>query len=46
MKHKEEEVDMPQGATEISTLKVGDPTPDFTLEAHSNRVISLNDYRG
>ncbi|PLR89896.1 hypothetical protein CVD25_20770 [Bacillus canaveralius] len=37
---------MPQGATETSTLKVGDQAPDFTLEAHGNRTVTLSDYRG
>ncbi|PWK13346.1 AhpC/TSA family protein [Tumebacillus permanentifrigoris] len=37
---------MPKGATETTTLKVGDPAPDFTLKAHGNRTISLSDYRG
>lgn len=37
---------MPQGASETSTLKVGDKAPDFTLEAHGNRKVSLSDYHG
>lgn len=37
---------MPQGATETSTLKVGDQAPDFTLKAHSDRMVTLSDYRG
>ncbi len=37
---------MPQGATETSTLKIGDQAPDFTLEAHGNRVVTLSDFRG
>jgi peroxiredoxin len=37
---------MPQGATETSTLKVGDQAPDFTLEAHGDRRVTLSEYRG
>ena len=37
---------MPQGATATSTLKVGDPAPDFTLKAHGDRMVTLSDYRG
>lgn len=47
LKHKERgRLNMPQGATHTSTLKIGDQAPDFTLEAHGNRVITLSDYRG
>ncbi|MBS4211666.1 redoxin domain-containing protein [Bacillus sp. FJAT-29953] len=37
---------MPQGATETSTLKVGDQAPDFTLEAHGGRRVTLSEFRG
>lgn len=37
---------MPQGATETNTLKVGDWAPDFTLKAHGDRTVTLNDFRG
>jgi peroxiredoxin len=37
---------MPQGATETSTLKIGDPAPDFTLEAHGGRRVTLSEFRG
>lgn len=37
---------MPQGASETSTLKLGDKAPDFTVEAHGNRKVSLSEYRG
>jgi peroxiredoxin len=37
---------MPKGATETSTLKVGDEAPDFTLPAHGDRVVTLSEYRG
>lgn len=37
---------MPQGATETSTLKVGDPAPDFTVEAHGGRRVTLSEFRG
>ena len=26
--------------------KVGQPAPDFTLQSHDGRTISLGDYRG
>jgi peroxiredoxin len=44
--NEERGVSMPQGATETSTLKVGDQAPDFTLEAHGNRRVTLSEYRG
>jgi peroxiredoxin len=37
---------MPQGATETSTLKVGDSAPDFTVEAHGGRRVTLSEFRG
>lgn len=37
---------MPQGATETSTLKIGDQAPDFNLLAHGDRKVSLSEYRG
>lgn len=37
---------MPQGATETSTLKVGDPAPDFTMKAHGDRMVTLSEFRG
>ena len=37
---------MPQGATETSTLKVGGPAPDFTVEAHGGRRVTLSEFRG
>jgi peroxiredoxin len=46
IKHTKGEFYMPQGATETSTLKVGDQAPDFTLGAHGNRRITLSEYRG
>jgi peroxiredoxin len=46
MKSHERRMNMPQGATETSTLKVGDQAPDFTMEAHGGRSVSLSDYRG
>jgi len=33
-------------ATETTTLKVGDPAPDFTLRAHDGRTITLSALRG
>lgn len=33
-------------ATETSTLKVGDPAPDFALRAHDGRTITLAKLRG
>ena len=33
-------------ATETSTLKVGDPAPDFILRAHDGRTITLSALRG
>lgn len=46
MKITKGELSMPQGATETSTLKVGDQAPDFTIKAHGDRMVSLNEYRG
>jgi peroxiredoxin len=46
MKHMKGEIYMPQGATETSTLKVGDPAPDFTLPGTGGRTVTLSDYRG
>ncbi|MCD8511382.1 MAG: redoxin domain-containing protein [Bacillus sp. (in: Bacteria)] len=40
------EINMPQGATETSTLKVGDQAPDFTMKAHGDRMITLSEFRG
>ncbi|MDQ0254723.1 peroxiredoxin [Evansella vedderi] len=37
---------MPQGATETSTLKVGDKAPDFKLKAHGDRMVTLSEYQG
>lgn len=37
---------MAQGASETSTLKLGDQAPDFTMEAHGGRKVSLSEYRG
>lgn len=37
---------MPQGATQTKTLKVGDPAPPFTLQAHGGRTINLSDFKG
>ena len=37
---------MPKGATETKTLKVGDQAPDFTLNAHGGRTVTLSEYRG
>lgn len=40
----------PKGRTKIAsqttTLKVGDPAPDFTLRAHDGRTIALTALRG
>ena len=33
-------------ATETTTLKVGDPAPDFTVRAHDGRTITLSALRG
>ncbi len=33
-------------ATETKTLRVGDPSPDFTLRAHDGREITLSALRG
>ena len=33
-------------ATQTSTLKVGDPAPDFTLRAHDGRTINLAGLKG
>jgi peroxiredoxin len=38
--------DMPQGATETSTLKVGDQAPDFKVKAHGDQMVILSEYRG
>ncbi len=32
--------------TELDRVKVGDVAPDFTLESHSDGIITLSDYRG
>lgn len=32
--------------TDLERVKVGDPAPDFTLEALDGRRISLSSYRG
>lgn len=37
---------MPKGATETKTLKIGDKAPDFSLQAHGNRTVTLSDFRG
>lgn len=37
---------MPKGATQTSTLKVGDKAPDFTLKSHLDRPITLSELRG
>ena len=31
--------------TELDRVKVGDVAPDFTLESHSDGIITLSDYR-
>ena len=33
-------------ASETTTLKVGDPAPDFTLRSHDGREITLSTFRG
>lgn len=30
----------------MSTIKIGDPAPDFTVTAHNGQMISLADFRG
>lgn len=37
---------MPKGATETKTLKVGDLAPDFTLQGHGGRTVTLSELRG
>jgi peroxiredoxin len=37
---------MPKGATQTSTLKVGDKAPDFTLKSHLDTEVSLSALRG
>lgn len=37
---------MPKGATQTSTLKVGDKAPDFKLKSHLDKDISLSDLKG
>jgi len=32
--------------TDLERVKVGDVAPDFTLESHDGKQISLSDYRG
>ena len=31
--------------TDLDRVKVGDVAPDFTLESHSDGIITLSDYR-
>ena len=33
-------------ATETSTLRVGDPAPDFALRTHDGRDFRLSEHRG
>jgi cytochrome oxidase Cu insertion factor (SCO1/SenC/PrrC family) len=33
-------------ATDLERVKAGQPAPDFTLENHDGKNISLSDYRG
>lgn len=37
---------MPKGATETTTLKVGDKAPDFVLTSHLDQEVRLSDYVG
>jgi cytochrome oxidase Cu insertion factor (SCO1/SenC/PrrC family) len=32
--------------TDLDRIKIGQPAPDFTLENHDARKISLSDFRG
>jgi peroxiredoxin len=33
-------------ATDLERIKIGQPAPDFTLQNHDGKNISLSDYRG
>ena len=32
--------------TDLERIKIGEPAPDFTLQSHDGKNISLSDYRG
>lgn len=32
--------------TDTERIKIGEPAPDFTLQSHDGKNISLSDYRG
>ncbi len=41
---RKETVNLPP--TDVERIKIGEPAPDFTLQNHNGKNISLSDYRG